>query len=342
MSFEKVSERFQHFVTQETASSPLYSRLSLAVAADPAILSIAARARPGQPLPNMLFGAVHYLLLQDASDPLAAFYPDLNSEPNPPENVYPYFRAFCLANQPAIEELLETRLVQTNEVQRCVCLMPLFGVVARSAGTELALVEIGTSAGLNLLWDRYGYDYNAGGQYGDLASSLILEGILRGSRQPPFPASWPEIKSRVGLDLNPLQLDNPADMLWLRALIWPEHLKRAGRLETAIRLAQANRPEIIAGNALDTLPAVLQNTSPEATLCLFHSFTLNQFSPQMRQSLWSLLADFSRQRKIYVISFESQREGFPQLSLTQLDNGQATDQVLARADPHGSWLEWLT
>ena len=60
-------------------------------------------------------------------------------------------------------------MVQTNEVRRSALLLPAFFLVSREAqGRPLYLLEIGTAAGLNLLWDRYGYDYGNGLRSGDL------------------------------------------------------------------------------------------------------------------------------------------------------------------------------
>src|SRR5215212_8705594 len=167
----KLGRRFRKFVEAESVwSSPLYTRLSLGIADDPEVLALAAEATAG-PIPNLLLAAVHYLLLRDPDQPLAAFYPSLTPEPDTTGDPYPAFHAFCLAQRDAMHTLLTTRLVQTNEVRRCALLLPAFARAAwRAPDRPLALVEIGPSAGLNLLWDRYGYDYGPGGQAGDPAS----------------------------------------------------------------------------------------------------------------------------------------------------------------------------
>src|SRR5215218_1913808 len=151
-----LADRFACFALEECHdSSPLYERLALGVADDPAMLALAAYARPGQPTPNLLFAAVQYLLLGGTPHPLAAFYPGLAHDPVAGGDPYPAFHDFCRQHADSIRELLETRLVQTNEVRRSACLLPAFCWVARLAGDRpLALLEIGASAGLNLLWDR--------------------------------------------------------------------------------------------------------------------------------------------------------------------------------------------
>jgi hypothetical protein len=342
VTLERVGERFLWFAAHETATSPLYNRFCQEIAADPEVLAIAAHTRQGQPTPNMLFGAVHYLLLKDPSHALAAFYPDLSGSATSEDNPYPAFRDFCLDYRAEIEGMLKTRLVQTNEVRRCACLLPAFGLAGQLAGDKgLALIEIGTSAGLNLLWDRYGYDYGPAGRYGDPTSSVQLVCEVRGEKRPPFPAQMPQIVSRLGLDLNPLDLTNPEDVLWLRALVWPEHRTRAELLGKAIEVAQATPPPVQAGDALDLLPQAIAAAPRAATLGLYHGFALNQFSPEMRERLKALIIEHSWQREIAVISFEWRPQGYQTLGLTHYSKGTFTEQILGQCEAHGGWIEWL-
>jgi len=340
-----LSARFERFGNVETlGASPLYTRFSLGLAADPALLKLAGQAQPDQPVANIFLAAVHYLLLKGAQSPLRAFYPGLGGTTSLQEaDPYPFFRAFCLEHQAVILELIKTRLVQTNEVRRCALLLPAFERVAQQAnGQELALLEIGTSAGLNLLWPRYGYDYGEGRACGDLNSPLQLHCRLQGELVPPLPIALPPVGFRVGLDLNPLDVRDTEDTNWLQALLWPEHLERAIRLEQALTIARQEPPLLLAGDALELLPDVLARIPPEMTLCLFHSFTLNQFSVSARTKLISLLEEVSQKRDLYKISIEWEAgDEAPLLKLDQFKNGSRQSQKLAHCHPHGEWLEWL-
>ena len=185
--------------------SPLYEHLSVGVAADPEILALAAHARRGQPAPNLFFAAVYLLLLQGTEHPVSAFYSSLSEAAAWSEDSYPYFRAFCLEQSEEIIDLITSRLVQTNVIRRCSCLLPAFGLIAQQShgiSSALSLIEIGTSAGLNLLWDRYGYDDGEGRQYGDASSPVQLTCEVRGDLSPPIPPVLPTVAFRVGLDLN--------------------------------------------------------------------------------------------------------------------------------------------
>ena len=159
-----LAAQFRRFATLEArGASPLYERLALGVADDEGLLALAAQARPEQPAPNVLFASVHLLLLSGVRDDLAAFYPSITDPASARGDPFPHFRRFCHEHADAIAEVLRERRVQTNVVERCGLLLPAFGIIARrSGGKPLALVEVGASAGLNLLWDRYSFDYGGG------------------------------------------------------------------------------------------------------------------------------------------------------------------------------------
>jgi hypothetical protein len=340
---ERVRERFAGAAAREfTPDSPLYARLAPQIAQDPDLPALAVLARPDQPLPVFFFGAVHYLLLQEPHHPLAAFYPSLGGSAAATADPYPAFRAFCLDHRDAIRTVLQTQRVQTNEVRRCACLLPVFGMVARRGGDRpLALVEVGASAGLNLLWDRYGYDYGTGRRYGDPDSPVQLHCELRGPHQPPLPATLPPVATRLGIDLNPVDLRDPVAGAWLRALIWPEHQERAHLLQAALRLAAPDPPPLWAGDALDLLPRALAQAPAAATLCIWHSYTLNQFTAAARARFAAILTEHSRQRDLYRISMEGLMLGQPQVRLMTYTQGTAHEELLATCNPHGRWLEWL-
>jgi hypothetical protein len=156
---DRLARTFHRFAELECLGmSALYESLCHSLAEDRDLLAIAADARPGQPVPNLFMAAVHWLLMKGAQHPLKDYYPDISPEMTAHGDPYPSFRSFCLEHSEEIVDLVSTRLVQTNVVRRCAVLLPAFAVaMGRDAGQPLSLVEIGASAGLNLLWDRYSY-----------------------------------------------------------------------------------------------------------------------------------------------------------------------------------------
>jgi hypothetical protein len=341
-SRDDLSQRFERFAQRECHVSSLYERFSLGIAHEPELLAIAAQARPGQPLPNLFLAAVHFLLLRGVPAPLAAFYPSLSPTTCASADPYPSFRAFCLEHREEILGLISTRLVQTNEVRRCGCLVPAFTHIAQQAeGRPLALVEIGTSAGLNLLWDRYGYDYGIGRRYGDPRSPVQIVCELRGDRQLPLPVVWPRVATRVGLDLNPIDVHDADAALWLRALVWPDEVGRAGLLQQAMQVAQDDPPRLLAGDALDLLPEVLATIPSDQTLCVFHTHTVNQFPLEARARLSALLTEHALGRDLYRVSIEWLGATSPRLELIAYKDGVTAEHLLAHCGSHGEWLEWL-
>jgi hypothetical protein len=340
--YANIFRRYTEFDAR--GASPLYEHLSIRIAADPELLELTTHARKGQPVPNLLYGSVQFLLLKGVQHPLAAYYPAItgNTGSDWVEDPYPIFRAFCFEHYDEIRDLIATRLVQTNEVRRCACLLPAFGIVAQQAGgLPLSLVEIGTSAGLNLLWDRYGYDYGEDGHYGDIHSPVQLQCRLRGERRPVLPAIFPSVASRIGIDLHPIDVRNPEETLWLQALIWPEHEKRRHMLQRAIEIVQKEPPQLVAGDALDLLPAIMAAIPRDTTLCLFHTFVLNQFLPEARERLAALFADEATRRDLYVISIAWLDAEVPQLILQSFEDGMRTVRKLAMCSGHARWMEWV-
>jgi hypothetical protein len=339
-------DRMAHFAEYAAATrsdSPLYGRLLAGCAKDPAILALVERSRPGQPAALLLLAAVHYLLLagDGSRTPLARFYPSVTGEPTPGDDPYPAFRAFCLAHWEAIGDLITSRRVQTNEVGRCACLLPAFAFVSTQAGGRpLALVDVGTSAGLTLLWDRYAYDYGDGTLQGDPASPVRLTCELRGPGRPPLPRSLPAVITRVGLDLYPIDVRDTDAVLWLRALIWPEHLDRAETLQRAVEVARTTPPQVLAGDALDVLPDVLATLPQEVVACIVHSHTIYQFTPDARERLVSILKAHAAGRDIIMIGMEPGAAGCSDLDLVRFHAGSAVRRRLAQCGYHGTWLAW--
>jgi len=324
-------------------SSPLYEQISRHVSEDPELLALALSHRKSELSPNLFFGAVHYLLLRDTRHQLSNFYPSLSGSPIRDDDPYPFFRSFFFEHRKEIEDLISTRRVQTNEVQRCACLMPAYSVAHRRAGKPLSIVDLGASAGLNLLWDYYGYDYGEGKRFGNPNSPVQLACVLRGNLSPPFPTRLPPVAYRVGIDLNPIDLNDPEMMLWLKALVWPEHRKRAETLNSASQLAKQIPPTVIRGDVLTDLPKVLSEVPAETAVCISHSHVVYQFPKDMRERFFSVMNDCGARRDIFEISYEWwPGRDKPELELSIFENGAKQDQLLAYCNPHGEWLQWVS
>lgn len=323
--------------------APIYQQMAAGAALDPELLAVAADATPGQNPAILLLAAAQFLLADHPDDPLARFYPVLTGRPAPADDPFPALRDFVLAHRAQVTAIVATRLVQTNEPGRCGFLYPAL-LAARSLGGDrpLALIEVGASAGLTLVPDRYAYDYGTGERHGDPASPLVLSCALRGELSPPLTGPLP-VTWRTGIDPNPLSLDDPADRRWLRALIWPDHPERAQRLDIAARAAaRGGAPRIDQGDAAERLPALVAQAPADATLVVYHTAVLAHFTEQARAAFVELLPELSARRPITWLQGESVPHHPARLRLALLADGRIrAEHLLGRYHSHGAWLEWL-
>jgi hypothetical protein len=266
---EELARRFTLFAEVDCRDySPLYESLSLGIAGDEELLGLLARARPGQRRPTLFLAAVNYL-------------GGINSD-------FAAFREFCLDYRDELLDIIETRATQTNEVGRSAVLLPAF--LRASEGEPLALVEVGASAGLNLLFDRYAYDYEGirlgqGTPLLSCASSLV-------------PDRFPVVASRIGIDREPVDVTDPDAVAWLRACVFADHLDRVERLEQAVATARRDPPTIVAGSALDVLPDVVATTAVDARLVIFHTLVISYFLRHERAAFFELMDTLGRDRDL--------------------------------------------
>jgi hypothetical protein len=238
--------------------------------------------------------------------------------------------------------LISTRLVQTNVVRRSVCLLPAFAAVSALGGDRpLAQIEIGASAGLNLLWEHFRYDYGSGVTWGSAASPVRLSTGLRGKVVLPTIPATLRAAWAVGIDLNPVDTEDDDAVMWLRALVWPENVDQRDQLLGAIQIAKEHRPRILKGDASELLERLLQSAPPPATLCVFATHTLYQFPHDPLITLLKTMQSYSVSRPVYLISMEQTGGPYSELRLTIYEDGTRRTVDLANCHPHGRWVEWL-
>ena len=122
----------------------------------------------------------------------------------------------------------------------------------------LFIIDAGTSAGLNLLWDRYRYRYvfedGSAVERGNSDSRVFLECEIRGRGRPPLPEKFPAVARRIGIDLHPIDPTDSAEVCWLRSLLWPDRPERVERLQLAIETVRQDPPELVTGDVVDVMP----------------------------------------------------------------------------------------
>ena len=160
--------------------------------------------------------------------------------------------------------------------------------------------------------------------------------VYRNGELPPIPPTIP-VASRDGIDLDPVDLANPDQLLWLRALIWPEHVKRHQQLIDAATEFKDSHIRMHAGDATRVLPALIESVSREHVLVVYSTIALHQFPRESRQRIEDMLAAASTERPVWQIALEGND---PELSITRYWNGAGDTEMLADASPRGWWIEW--
>ncbi|TWG97075.1 uncharacterized protein DUF2332, partial [Mesorhizobium sp. J18] len=146
-----------------------------------------------------LCGAFHAVVLSGADEDLASAYPSNQADD---ERLAAAIAGALKRHDLRLRAGLDSP-PQTNEIARAGMLLPGFITIGRETGLPLAIREIGSSAGLNLLFDRFRYDYGEIG-WGDEASPVRLKPELRG--EPPPLGGFLDVASRKGCDIAPVEI----------------------------------------------------------------------------------------------------------------------------------------
>ncbi len=330
------------------ADSPLYVAIARGVAEDPELIGLTVEAGTAHArFPNVLMAAVHELVLLGQAPELAEVYAGRSSA-----DPFTCFRAAALEHREALLPRLADRFTNTNEVGRSALLAPVLAHVTADM-EDWALVEVGASAGVNLVYDRYRLDYGPSGAVGDPAAPVHLACEDR-TGTLPVPATMPVPAVRVGLDRDPIDLTDPDERRWLLACTWPD-TDRIDRAGAAHEVVAATPPRIVTGDAVADLPALLATTAPELPVVVLTTWVVCYLPPDQRRALRAVLAEASRTRPVTWVT----GEGIGVVPLAGVDGVEGDDgnilgatrfvagaevaaDALARCHPHGRWVEWTT
>lgn len=256
------------------------------------------------------------------------------------------FVAALDAHEAWLRAWLRSQGVQTNEVQRCIGLLPALLTVAAETGLALELLELGPSAGLNLELDRYRYVY-AEGAWGDPAAPLVLEAVEEGRVPAALLEQGLRIRRRRGVDLAPIDATTDEGLTLLRAFLWPGRDGRRLRLEAAVAALRAadERPELIRGDYVELLPGLLQERPSDAITVVFQTASTGYLSPAARRRVVAALEEAGADgRPLAWLSTrtpderESARVDVWELEL-RIWPGPL--RVVAHLGFHGNRLDWL-
>jgi hypothetical protein len=315
-----IARRYERFAIFEArGSSPIYEQLALAVAGSSNLLAFLRSVPNERRQPNLFLAAVRHV----------------SGVPSDGHAMEEVVRAYA----PRIRDVMLSRTTQTNEPARCAVLLPVLAGLRQ----PLALIEVGASAGLCLLPDRYGYDY---GSHRIATPSPGAAPVFRcvANAATPLPHALPNIGWRFGLDLSPLDVTSSADVGWLETLVWPGQEDRLRNLRAAIEIARADPPTVRQGDLLADLPAIAALAPTDMQLVVCHTAVLG-YVP--RQSDRDAFAKTVGETKAVWISNEVPG-AFPTLTRTAPPPPSRGDFLLAVdgkpvawTGPHGQSIHWF-
>jgi hypothetical protein len=311
------ARRYRRFAAQEAhGRSPLYEALVLGVADDQEILGFLLTLPEAKRQPNLLLAAARHLFGTPAG--------------------WEEFRRGVLDRPEALRALMLARATQTNEPARCATLLPVLARLPQ----PLALIEVGASAGLCLLPDRYGYDYGRAVLPAPGAAPVFPCVV---NDATPLPATMPQIIWRAGLDLNPLDISDPEERAWLETLVWPGQRDRLARLRAAMTVAAAARPRVVQGDLRRDLAQLAGEAPKQATLVIFHTAVLS-YVPSLaeREAFAAAVAGLcqvwiANEAPSVFPAIAAQTGSAPIGRFLLSANGVP----LAWTDPHGAALDWF-
>ncbi len=318
---ERIGAAYRRFADEEARGrSPLYEALARGVAENAQLLELLAAMPPPKRQPNLLFAAVRRI---------AGIAED-----------WPSFRRTMLTRWDEIQAVLRNHSTQTNEPGRCATLLPVFARLPQ----PLALIEVGASAGLCLLPDRYAYRYGDHAVRPDDAGADAPVFPCRAGPGTPLPHAVPRIVWRAGLDLNPIDVADAAQTAWLETLVWPEQTGRAARLRAALRIARADPPRLVRGDLRDGVARLAAEAPRDATLVVFHTAVLGYLRDQAeRRAFATAVASCCD----YWVSNEDPRV-LPDIAArapAQAPRGRfilaMNGMPVAWTEPHGAAIEWI-
>jgi len=300
---------------------------------------IAAWPRPSlvDALPLRMAGALHHLFLTGDAPELGPVY------------------AGELTDQAAIDAIavdlvqrFDARLApwldgppQTNEAGRAASIMAGLLWLAERLGPDVELNEIGASAGVNTMMDRYHFDLGGVG-VGPDTSPMQIRPDWKG---PPPPAVPLAIHSIRGSDIAPIDLSDPAQALWLKAYVWPDATARLARIDAAIALAGQQSPDLVQADAGAWVPQMLARPQQTGvTRVLYHSIMWQYLPPETRAGITAAMeqagAAATAATPLAWVRLETNRETFRHELAVRYWPGGGDWVQLAEAHPHGAWVEW--
>jgi hypothetical protein len=244
-----------------------------------------------------LLAGLFRLVLTGKAPELVRFYPCLGGTA-PASQAWPAMRAVIGAHLDEMHAALAVA-PQTNEVGRSVALLAgLFDLVAASGARRIQLLELGASAGLNLLLDHYAYRSDSW-HFGYHDSKVQFVDPIHGQVH----AEQFVITDRAGCDLDPVDATTAEGRLLLTSFVWPFDLDRHERLSSALAVAAMHPVHIDKAPASSWLPEVLAAGRHDVPV-VWHSITQIYWPTDEVMAVEDILTSYGARQLLGEVSLE--------------------------------------
>lgn len=290
-------------------------------------------------VPLRFLGGIHRLVLAGQAPELAARFPSVGGDGDA-GRAWPAVQGTLETHGDAVRDAL-TRPPQTNEVGRSASLVGGFLVVARDYGLPLRVLEVGSSAGLNLRFDRYWYEAGVD-TFGDPRSPVRFAGLWDDGR-PPFDAPVTVVERR-GCDRDPIEAGTENGRLTLLSYVWPDQTERFATLRAALDVARDFPVTIDRADIPAWLAEQLRPPATGRATVVFHSITWQYLTDDERAAAEAELASAgaraSRDAPLAWLRLEpSADRSHPELRLTTWPGGN--ERLLAHCHYHLGPMRWV-
>lgn len=298
----------------------------------------------GLPVPDAVvlrfLGAVHRIVLEGRAAGLASHYPSVGGSPRWPA-LWDEFVQVVQQNFTEIRSRLGEQ-VQTNEVNRCAALLGGFVQIAARTRLPLRILEIGSSAGLNQMWDRYLYRDGETHYWGPQDSPVQIACAWHGRPQHLDVAV--RISERIGCDIAPIDVCDDRETHKIESFIWPDQIERLRQLRAAIAIARCDPPRIDSASASEWLATCLSQLRTGVASVIFHS-TMWWYMPEtereaVTRTIQAAGSKASAAAPVAWLQMEVRGRPDADLLLRLWPGGE--EVLLARANPHGREVWWQT
>lgn len=294
---------------------------------------------PGEPtadaLPLRLVGGLHALHRSGAGAPLGSVFSGAVVDDDAVARI---LAETLVAHDDALYSWLDSP-PQTNEPGRSAALMVGLLDVTRTFGQPIELLEIGSSAGLNLLIDRYRYDLG-GTIVGPATAPVTIRPEWRGEAPVAADVRFASVR---GVDVQPIDVADAAAARRLAAYAWIDTPERIARLEQAVAMFVADPPDLVQGDAADWIEARL--AEPQAagtTRVLVHSVVWQYLGDachaRIRAAMAAAAARADRDRPLAWVRMEPNKQSAVQEVWVQAWPGAGTPYRVAQTHAHGTWV----